>query len=149
MVVEHLAAPEEMFREIARILRPGGNLIVHTPNAAAYTTIMARTIPPKVKKSLIRILENRSEEDVFSTFYRANSRRSLARLGRDSGLEASCIDTHTSSAVFALIPPLMVLELVCLRILQARWFAPIRPVIIAVFVKQRSEKPVSADSRRS
>ena len=45
MVVEHLDAPGMQFAEIARVLKPGGVFIVHTPNRRGYATIAARLIP--------------------------------------------------------------------------------------------------------
>ncbi len=32
MVIEHLDDPESQFREILRVLKPGGTFILHTPN---------------------------------------------------------------------------------------------------------------------
>lgn len=72
MVVEHLDSPEIQFKEINRILKPGGTFLFHTPNALSYTTIMSRLVPKKLKDKLVYILEGRKEEDVFDTYYRAN-----------------------------------------------------------------------------
>ncbi|TMQ13401.1 MAG: class I SAM-dependent methyltransferase [Deltaproteobacteria bacterium] len=74
MVVEHLDAPGAQFAEIARVLKPGGVFIMHTPNRRGYSTIAARLIPERIKKRLVYLLEQREAADVFRTFYRANTR---------------------------------------------------------------------------
>ncbi len=45
MVVEHLDHPERQFREVARVLRPGGIFLYHTPNADNYQVRIARLVP--------------------------------------------------------------------------------------------------------
>jgi ubiquinone/menaquinone biosynthesis C-methylase UbiE len=73
MVVEHLRATETILGEVHRILKPGGLFVFHTPNRRALYASLARLFPQRIKKFLIRVLENRREEDVFKTFYRMNT----------------------------------------------------------------------------
>src|SRR5262249_17746430 len=73
MVVEHLDRPREAFAEFARVLRVGGRLIVHTPNAYSHFVLGARLVPRGPKLRLVRALDGRPADDVFPTRYRANT----------------------------------------------------------------------------
>jgi len=133
MVFEHLPDPTRQFRETARVLAPRGILLVHTPNARGYATLMARLAPQWLKRRVIRLLEGRGDDDAFVTYYRANSRSRLVRLARESGLEPLAIEMKVSTAVFAVVPPVAALELLWVRLLMTRPFGPIRTNIIAAF----------------
>ena len=82
-VAEHLQHPDKVFAEIARVLRKGGRLIVHTPNARSYEAWAGRLarvlLPERVVFGLIKFLEHREEKDVFATVYQANTARATDR----------------------------------------------------------------------
>jgi SAM-dependent methyltransferase len=59
-VVEHLKQPAAVFREFARVLAPGGQFLLHTPNAYSYFVLVARLLPD----ALIRRLDGRPPEDI-------------------------------------------------------------------------------------
>lgn len=73
MVVEHLEDPGASFAEVARVLKPGGLFLFHTPNAQAFPTALARMVPDAVKAPLARVLDGRKSIDVFQTWYRCNT----------------------------------------------------------------------------
>ena len=79
-VMEHLPDPELFFSEAARVLRNGGCLCLKTPNLWGYVALVARLIPERFHKKLLKRAQPlRSEDDVFPTLYRCNS---LAKLNR-------------------------------------------------------------------
>ena len=78
-VLEHLCEPHNVFREIARILKPDGHLIVLTPNAYHYVGLISRLTPHVFHERIARTRGNLSCA-TFPTFYRANTRRQLTRL---------------------------------------------------------------------
>lgn len=78
-VVEHLSTPLSVFREIARILKPGGQLIVLTPNVYHYVSLVGRLTPHVFHEKIAGMRGNLSN-DTFPTFYRANTRRQLTKL---------------------------------------------------------------------
>jgi hypothetical protein len=53
MVVEH---PALLFEEIARVLRPGGRLLLHTPNATRNTTRLTRLLPGRLLAPVAGVL---------------------------------------------------------------------------------------------
>jgi ubiquinone/menaquinone biosynthesis C-methylase UbiE len=89
MVVEHLPDPSRTFRELGRVLRADGVLLVHTPNvwnyAVCFARVVKRLVPEPILVRMIQWSEERQDADIFPTFYRANSRTSitsqLAQLG--------------------------------------------------------------------
>jgi SAM-dependent methyltransferase len=135
MVVEHLADPGNEFREIHRVLAPGGLFVFHTPNVEGYPTSVARRLPDGMKRFLALGLEGRSAADVFPTHYRANSSADLRALAAAVGFEIVELRFVSTSAVFAIVPPVAFVELLFLRTLAAEHKAERRSNIIAVFRK--------------
>ena len=84
--VEHLARPQVVFDEMARVLRPGGRLVVFTTNANNYIPLVSRIIPDQMQDALIERLLRRPTHETFPTYFRANTRRSLKRLARGAEL---------------------------------------------------------------
>lgn len=135
MVVEHLDDPVTQFREIHRVLAPGGVFVCHTPNVRGYPVLAGRWIPDAVKRLMARGLDGRREPDVFKTFYRANSARALKRLAAVSRLRLRDLRMTVTSAVLAIVPPLALLELLWIRVLRSPGFQSLRPTMIATFAR--------------
>jgi ubiquinone/menaquinone biosynthesis C-methylase UbiE len=138
MVVEHLADPREQFQEVNRILKPGGRFLFHTPNTLGHPTLLAKLTPEKLKHKLIYLLDGRKEEDVFDTFYAANSKQQIADLAQVTGFEVAKIRMIVSDAVFALIPPIAAAELVYIRLLMTKPLEAWRTTIIASLKKSET-----------
>lgn len=134
MVVEHLSHPATQFRQIRRVLKPGGLFIFHTPNALGYSTLLARLVPDSIKRKLIYLLDGRKQEDVFPTHYRANTRRRIATLAQSTGFEVMKVHMIVSSALSAMILPLAVFELVWIRLLMT---APLQGLRTNMIVQLR------------
>lgn len=135
MVVEHLDNPQSSFAEITRVLRHGGVFLFHTPNAKAFPTSLARRLPDAVKAPLARVLDNRHSSDVFRTYYRCNTAGDIARSAQSAGLEPVEISFVSSTALFAVVPPLALLELLWLRAIQRDSHQQLRSNILAVLRK--------------
>lgn len=133
MVVEHLARPADQFREISRVLKPGGIFLFHTPNLHSYVIQVARLLPDAVKTMLARLLEGRVAADVFPTFYRANTDAAIRSAAASAGLDVEEIRFTLSSPVFGRVAPLAALELLFLRQLsRRRVLHPFRQTLICV-----------------
>jgi SAM-dependent methyltransferase len=136
MVVEHVANPQPLFDEVRRVLAPGGRFLIHTPNVHGYTTGLARVVPRSMRTRLAGLLHRRDERDVYPTFYRANSKRSLEQLAARSGLSLVRLQYVESSAQLAAVPPLFIGELALIRALRWSWGESLRPCILALFEKR-------------
>ncbi len=84
-VAEHLTEPEDVFRELARALRPGGRLLVLTPSRWHYVPLAARLFPHRLHVAFGR-WRGIEAEDVFPTAYRANTAGRLRALAESAGL---------------------------------------------------------------
>jgi ubiquinone/menaquinone biosynthesis C-methylase UbiE len=135
MVVEHLANPDVQFREVHRILKPGGVFVFHTPNVNGYTTVAARIVPEFMKVGLIQVLDGRPAEDVFKTHYRANRESQIRRVARETGFEIVKIRFIVSTAKFAVVAPLAIFELFWIRLLMTRPFRSLRTNLIVTLAK--------------
>lgn len=140
MVVEHLDDPEVQFREVYRILKLGGLFIFHTPNESGYMTMIAKSIPEAWKKKLALILEGREEKNVFPTHYKANSESRIKKLAGATGFDVRKIKMIVTNPEFSIIPPVVMLELLWIRMLMTKPLRKWRTNIIAILEK---EKPKS------
>ncbi len=84
-VFEHLERPEPVFRELARVLKPGGLLLFLTPNARCWLVWLKRLLQRRAALRLNRQLYGREADDVFPTYYRANDVGGLRHLLTDAG----------------------------------------------------------------
>jgi SAM-dependent methyltransferase len=136
MVVEHLEQPLRVFGEFARVLKPGGRVIVHTPYAHSYIALGSLILPEWFKLRLIRTLDGRDEPEVFPTRYRANTPRRLLELMTRVGLRQEHCRLLASDAVFAQAHPLLAaLELLYIRLSLQPMFRRLRVSMLGVFVK--------------
>lgn len=85
-VMEHVDQPLECYREMRRVLKPGGKFVFLTANIWDYASIIAMLIPNALHPLIVNRTEGREMEDTFPTRYRTNSRRKIARLCEESGL---------------------------------------------------------------
>jgi SAM-dependent methyltransferase len=90
-VLEHLDQPLEVFREVARVLKPGGVFLFKTPNKWHYMPTIARLTPHGFHQYVNR-LRGRAEVDTFPTRYQANSLGDVVHLAAGAGLVVDRID---------------------------------------------------------
>jgi 2-polyprenyl-3-methyl-5-hydroxy-6-metoxy-1,4-benzoquinol methylase len=135
MVVEHLAEPEKVFKEFHRILRPGGRVIIHTPNAYGYSTVAARILPQFARVKLAGILEDRPAEDVFPAHYRANTPKRLDETLSLAGFRKERFLCIPTSCVLYFSRVLVSLELAYVRLTLNPAFEQLRTNLLCIYTK--------------
>ena len=99
-VLEHLREPPQVFTELARVLRPGGCFCFKTPVAGAPLFLLARLLPTQWHKRLKSGI-GVDEDDVFPTYYRANSVRRLRRALQSAGFREEWLDKVDQTYAYA------------------------------------------------
>ena len=88
-VLEHVWDPALLFREISRVVVPGGHFIFRTQNVFHYVGLVAALTPHSLHLYLANRLRNRMAEagDPYPTAYRANSRRRIRELAKQANMK--------------------------------------------------------------
>lgn len=134
MVMEHIEDPNSFLTDVRRLLKDGGHLIVHTPNARHWQVWASRMLPTRLKHRLIKAAEGRDDHDVYPTYYRANTPAALREKAVASGLQVeSMLLTDTTAPGRIYLGPLVVVDLLVVRLSQRDALAGLRSNMIAVF----------------
>lgn len=83
-VIEHVKNPDIIFKEIKRVLKPGGVFLAKTPNKRHYMPVIARMAPTWFHKFYNK-LRGRNYIDTFPTFYKCNTKASVVKYAKETG----------------------------------------------------------------
>jgi len=111
-VLEHLADPFVDWKEVGRVLQPGGLFVFITPNrrhpVSRLNLFLGRM--KRVQGWLVNRLYGRREVDTFPTYYRSNSTDELYNLAGVSGMKITRLDTIPDPTYLAFSNPLFKLS---------------------------------------
>jgi SAM-dependent methyltransferase len=148
-VVEHLEDPEGAFREMGRVLKPGGRILLLTPNLFSYKVLAAACTPQRFHVWMGRIRYGRGEEaDMYPTLYRCNTAARARQLADQVGLDIVAVDLVTNGPTwFEKFPVVFELFDVFHRAI-ARWDA-LRQLRCALLIELSNPGPAMATARRA
>ena len=149
-VIEHLEDPPRVFREFFRVLRPGGKVIIITPNKYDYVSIIAAVTPYSWHRALVSRIFRVPEDDVFPTLYRANTMSALRRTMTAAGLVEREMDTINHYPAYLMFSPILFrLGVVYERLTSMSMFRSLRGSILCVFEKQGGQGVPALDAEAS
>lgn len=135
-VLEHVEDTPLFFRELARVVRPGGHVCIRTTNKLSYFALAARLVPNRAHSHVIQRVYTRprGQEDVFPTRYQCNTLRAVRKALDGVGFDHAVYGYNSEPAHFGFSRPLY-----ALGVLHQR-YAPsyIRPAIFA-FGRRRTD----------
>jgi len=135
-VCEHLEHPLTVFQELARVLRPGGTLIITTPSKYDYGSLVAALTPTAFHRSFLRRVFGGGVYDNFPVFYRINTAGAFRRVAARVGLEVVSVRGLRHYPYYLMFSPRLFRVGVWYDRLITRWgLDALQPTILAVLRK--------------
>lgn len=85
MVAEHVTDPAALLATLARLVVPGGQLMIYTINRWSPVPLVTALTPFSWHQPIKHILWRTEEKDTFPTAYKMNTRRELTQLCASAG----------------------------------------------------------------
>jgi SAM-dependent methyltransferase len=146
MVVEHLPDPQVVFDEVRRVSRPGGRFVVFTPNRFNYAMLVAAATPYRFHlfwKKLMHYVARGEwrdfSDDLFPTWYRANSIDTLRRSLAAAAFREERMQSLSLAHSFGFVHPLYALSLLFERLIDRLKLDVLKADILGVFVRDGAE----------
>jgi SAM-dependent methyltransferase len=136
-VFEHLDQPLHVFKEVARVLRPGGLFMFKTPNKWHYMPTIARLTPHGFHQFVNR-LRGRAEVDTFPTCYRVNTRTDVKRFAQSADFDVEQIEYIEGRPEYLrMTAPTYLIGMLYERIVNvSEWFALFRILLVGTLRKK-------------
>ena len=106
-VFEHLEDPHAVLKELSRVLKVNGSIVVITPNKYDYVSFVATLTPYRFHRWLLSRLLGWNTNDIFPTRYRVNSRKQIIRLFRDNDLMLSKLLFFNQYPAYLMFSPIL------------------------------------------
>ncbi len=120
MVAEHLPDPEAAVESLARLVKPGGRVVIYTPNRWSPISIASSIIPFRLHHPVKRLIWHTEEEDTFPTVYGMNTRRRLRHLFERGGFQETAFAYLDEATLLGKRPRMVYyVQLLLWRILQS------------------------------
>lgn len=104
-LVEHLEHPERAAGELHRILKPGGRVIILTPDIRyfPYTAnyLLSRILKQSTRMRVVEALTGRHDADIYPVYYRGNTPRKLRALFEEAGMHTLTLEVFSDIRVIA------------------------------------------------
>ena len=148
-VVEHLEDPPRVFREFFRVLRPGGKVVILTPNKYDYVSFIAAITPYRLHRFLVSRIFGIPEDDVFPTLYRANTLSAIRKTMSAAGLVEREIDTINHYPAYLMFSPaLFRLGVLYERLTSLNMLRSLRGSILGIFERPAEARPLTNPASR-
>lgn len=92
MVAEHITQPQAAVGSLARLVKPGGKVVVYTVNKWTPVAAAAWLVPFRLHHPVKRLLWRTEEKDTFPVAYKMNTRGALRSLFRAEGMKECYFD---------------------------------------------------------
>ena len=93
-VLEHVEDPTAFFRNLSRVLKPGGKFVFLTPNRWHPAMIASHWLPFGLKQRILALTKRADPHDVFPTCYLLNSARAVKQAAQRFGLDIVDLQTR-------------------------------------------------------
>lgn len=135
-VCEHLEKPSVVFQELKRVIKPGGILIITTPNKYDYGSLAAAVTSTSFHTSFLRGVFGSSVYDNFPVFYRINTAAAFRRLAKEVGFEVVSIHGLRHYPYYLMFSPFLFrLGVLYDRLITWCGLDSLQPTIMAVLKK--------------